>query len=111
MPCSVVCCRSEKNSLHSFPKDLHVRREWTLFCGRSSDWIPGPAAKICSIHFSSTDLTRGRRVKLSAVPKLQGPKDILKRSGSEIWKFRKRLCEVGNEYFSVSDPDPDPDPH
>lgn len=68
--CSVAACRSRTNKMHQFPKDLHLREQWRAFCGREYGWYPRPSSRMCTVHFSPSDLTSSGRVKDEAVPQL-----------------------------------------
>ena len=69
--CSVTSCKKSPN-LHRFPNDVHIRRQWTVFCCRASSWIPGPGDRICQLHFSSHDIKSDGRLKEEAVPHIKG---------------------------------------
>ena len=69
--CSVTSCKKSQN-LHRFPNDVHIRRQWTVFCCRASSWIPGPGDRICQLHFSSQDIKSDGRLKEEAVPHIRG---------------------------------------
>jgi hypothetical protein len=79
--------------MHKFPEDPELRKQWIEFCGRGQRWVPGASSKLCSLHFSPSDLSSGR-VKARAVPQLLSPKSSLKRCGEDLTEANKRLCQV-----------------
>ena len=69
--CSVKWC-TKSQTLHRFPNDVHIRRQWTVFCCQASSWIPGPGDRICQLHFSSQDIKSDKCLKEEAVPHIRG---------------------------------------
>ena len=49
--CSFAFCGATRN-LHKFPQDPDLRAQWTKFCFRQANWLPGPGARICREHFT-----------------------------------------------------------
>ena len=69
--CSVLYCRSD-TKLHRFPTDIYLRKQWTLFCGKKSIWVPTSESRMCQLHFSLCDIKRNGRLKDEAVPHIRG---------------------------------------
>jgi len=91
--CCVLTCQTRNGGMHKFPEDPELRKQWIEFCGRGQRWVPGASSKLCSLHFSPSDLSSGR-VKARAVPQLLSPKSSLKRCGEDLTEANKRLCQV-----------------
>ena len=69
--CCVVSCNNTRN-LHIFPRNENLQKQWIAACGNPSNWIPRPEERICSDHFSPSDITSTRRVKEGALPHRKG---------------------------------------
>ena len=52
---------------HSFPKDTTLRNTWVRKC-RRSDGVNPNTARICSLHFSSSQLKNELKFKLLNIP-------------------------------------------
>ena len=86
--CSVTYCNNA-NNLHRFPKDEACRIHWTKFCDRQSHWTPGPAARICSRHFTADSYLPPlmRFLKKNALPTITGTRYHWYWSHKYIYKF------------------------
>jgi hypothetical protein len=69
--CCIVGCKN-RTKLHVFPKDKCLREQWIKACGHTSDWTPRADERICSEHFSPSDLKMNGRAKDHAVPQFRG---------------------------------------
>ena len=92
--CSFAFCGATRN-LHKFPCDPDLRAQWTNFCFRQANWLPGPGARICREHFTPNSYSTQpnslvARLKKDAVPSIRGRRGI-ERHGSSVEAARKRV--------------------
>ena len=61
----------EMISLHKFPKDDKLRRQWRKFVQmKGANWIETSASKLCSIHFAQDNFTNYSMVEMGYQTKL-----------------------------------------
>ncbi|CAH0720901.1 unnamed protein product, partial [Brenthis ino] len=69
--CSVKGCKSDSGtkiphlSVHSFPENDNLRRNWIIATGRT-DWTPKLSSKICCRHFDKESLIKKKKLTFFA---------------------------------------------
>lgn len=59
--CWVKGCSSKGVALFRFPAEIATKEQWIVFCGRER-FIPNSSSRICSAHFSSSDIRQGAKL-------------------------------------------------